>query len=194
MEHLFYTLVRAYRKKVFSWKNPNRQLDLLISILVRQSRSRALYLSQAPPAHNASVSSRYPGLWDRFWSYFRPRSPYETLEIRTRARSLTLRSSTDVGSCHEILSWMAENGWIGSLGPKSSPRVAETIQKWVLWVKKGSRPWDGHLPVRSVCIFPVCTWLYRESRTSFPTKCPYIVYQAAWGVQGPHLGGTWLKF
>ena len=113
----------------FSWKNPSRQLDLLISILVQQSRSRTLYLSQAPPAHNASVSSRYPGLWDRFWSYFRPRSPYETLEIRTRARSLTLRSSTDVGSCHEILSWMIENGCIGSLRPKSSPRVSETVQK-----------------------------------------------------------------
>ena len=112
-----------------SWKNLSRRLDLLLPILGVQSRTRTLCLSPAPPAHNASVSSCYPGLWDRFWSYFRPRSPYETLEIRTRARSLTLRSSPAVGFCHEFLSWMAENGCIGSLRPKSSPRVAETVQK-----------------------------------------------------------------
>ena len=178
----------------FSWKNPDRQLDLLVSILARQSRSRTLYLSPAPPAHNASVSSRYPGLWDRFWSYFSPQSPYEILEIHTRARSLTLRSSTAVRCCHEFLSWMDANGWIGSLRPKSSPRVTETVQKWVLWIKNCSQPWYGHLSVRSVCILPVDLWIYRESRTSCSNKCPKIVHQADWGVQWPHSVGIWSKF
>ena len=64
----------------FSWKTSGRRLDLLDSILVVQNRTRALYLPQAPSAHNASVSSRYSGLWGRFWTYFHPKSPYETLE------------------------------------------------------------------------------------------------------------------
>ena len=41
------------------------------------------------------------------------------------ARSFTLVSSTEVIFYHEILSWMTENGWIGSLRRKSRPHVTE---------------------------------------------------------------------
>ena len=50
----------------FSWKILSRQMGLLRSFLVVQSRMRTLYLHQTPSARNASVSSRYSGLWDRF--------------------------------------------------------------------------------------------------------------------------------
>ena len=62
---------------------------------------------------------------------FRPifdhRVPTRTLEMRTHEWSLTLRSSTEVISCHEILSFVAGNGRIGSLRRKSSPRVTESV-------------------------------------------------------------------
>ena len=62
---------------------------------------------------------------------FRPifdhRVPTRTLEMRTHAWSLTLRSSTEVIFCHEILSFVTGNGRIGSLRRKSSPRVTESV-------------------------------------------------------------------
>ena len=62
---------------------------------------------------------------------FRPifdhRVPTRTLEMRTHEWSLTLRSSTEVIFCHEILSFVTGNGRIGSLRRKSSPRVTESV-------------------------------------------------------------------
>ena len=62
---------------------------------------------------------------------FRPifdhRVPTRTLEMRTHAWSLTLRSSTEVIFCHEILSFVTGNGRIGSLRLKSIPRVTESV-------------------------------------------------------------------
>ena len=62
---------------------------------------------------------------------FRPifdhRVPTRTLKMRTHAWSLTLRSSTEVIFCHEILSFVTGNGRIGSLRRKSSPRVTESV-------------------------------------------------------------------
>ena len=144
----------------FSRKTLSRRSGLLDSILAVQSRVRALYACQAPCARNASVSSRYSGLWDRFWTYFHPQSPYETLEIRILARSLTLRSSPGVGFCHEILPWMMTNGRIRSLRLESSPRVTKTPQKWVLWTKKCSRPWYGHLTIGISKSFKTGIWLW----------------------------------
>ena len=48
--------------------------------------------------------------------------------MSTHARSLTLRSSTEVIFGHETLSYMTENGRIRSLRRKSRPRVTETVQ------------------------------------------------------------------
>ena len=70
--------------------------------------------------------------------------PTRTLETSTHARSLTLRSSTEVIFCHETLSYMTENGRIRSLRRKSNPRVTETVQNWVLWVKKCPWSWHGY--------------------------------------------------
>ena len=102
---------------------------------------------------------------------FRPifdhRVPTRTLEMRTRAWSLTLRSSTEVIFCHQTLSFMTGNGRIRSLRRKSRPRVTETVQNWVLWVNNRSRPWYGHLSVGSVCILSVDLWIYRESLQDF---------------------------
>ena len=62
---------------------------------------------------------------------FRPifdhRVPTRTLEMRTHAWSLTLRSSTEVIFGHEILSFVTGNGRVGSLRRKSSPRVTESV-------------------------------------------------------------------
>ena len=58
--------------------------------------------------------------------------PTMTLGMSTRVRSFTLISSTEVILCHEILSWMTEHGWIGSLRRKSRPHVTETVQNRVL--------------------------------------------------------------
>ena len=137
----------------FSSKILSRRLGLLDSILVVQSRARALYLYQTPSTRTASVSSRYSGPWDRFSAYFHPPSAYETLEMCIRAWSLTLISSPGVGFCHEILSCMITNGRIRSLRLESSPRVSKTPQKRVLWTRKCSGPWYGHLTVRIVWLF-----------------------------------------
>ena len=61
-----------------------------------------------------------------FRPIFAHRVPTRTLEMRTHVWSLTLRSSTEVISCHEILSFVTGNGRIGSLRRKSSPRVTES--------------------------------------------------------------------
>ena len=113
----------------FSWKILSRRLGLLVSILVVQCRTRTLYLHQTPSGRNTSVSSRCSGLWDRFWTCFHPQSAYETLEMCIHTRSLTLKSSSGVGFCREILSSMIENGQIRFLRRKSSARVTETPQK-----------------------------------------------------------------
>ena len=62
-----------------------------------------------------------------FRPIFAHRVPTRTLEMRTHAWSLTLRSSTEVISCHDILSFVTGNGRIGSLRHKSSPRVTESV-------------------------------------------------------------------
>ena len=48
--------------------------------------------------------------------------------MSTHARSLTLRSSTEVIFGHETLSFMTENGRIRSLRRKSSPHVTELVE------------------------------------------------------------------
>ena len=56
---------------------------------------RELYLAQTPFGHvPSSVYSRYSGLWDRFYTQCHSQSPYYTLEMCNRARSLTLIYST----------------------------------------------------------------------------------------------------
>ena len=66
-------------------------------------------------ARTARVFSRYSGLQGRFRPIFDHRFLTRTLGMRTRACSLTLRSSTEVISCHEILSFVTENSRIRSL-------------------------------------------------------------------------------
>ena len=90
-------------------------MGLLRSFLVVQSRKRTLYLYQTPSARTAGVSSPHG-------------FPTRTLEMSTHARSLTLRSSTEVIFGHETLSFMTENGRIGSLRRKSSPHVTELVE------------------------------------------------------------------
>ena len=55
--------------------------------------------------------------------------------MNTHTWSLTLRPSIEVVFCPDSLSFMTENGRIGSLRCKSSPRVTEMVQNWVLWTK-----------------------------------------------------------
>ena len=74
--------------------------------------------------------------------------PRRTLEMSTHARSLTLRSSTEVIFGHKTLSFMTENGRIRSLRRKSRPRVTETVQNWVLWTKKCSWSRDGDFQIQ----------------------------------------------
>ena len=62
-----------------------------------------------------------------FWTYFCPQGPYEGLRNENSHVVVALRSSTEVISCHEILSFVAVNGRIGSLSRKSSPRVTESV-------------------------------------------------------------------
>ena len=107
----------------------SRKFVLLSSILVARRQMRALYSLPEHSARNALISSRYSGLWGRFLAYFHPPSPYETLEMCILAWSLTLRSSSGVGFCHEMLSFMITNGRIRSLRLESSPRVSKTPQK-----------------------------------------------------------------
>ena len=103
-------------------------MGLLNSFLVVQSRTRALYLPQTPFMCIACVSSRViPASRAVFRPIFAHGVPTRTLGMRTHVWSLTLRSSTEVISCREILSFVAGNGRIGSLRRKSIPRVTESV-------------------------------------------------------------------
>ena len=103
-------------------------MGLLNLFLVVQSRTRALYLSQTPSARTARVSSLViPVSRVVFRPSFDHRVPTRTLEMRTHTWPLTLRSSSEVIFCHQILSFVTENGRIGSLRRKSSPRVTESV-------------------------------------------------------------------
>ena len=77
----------------------------------------------------------------------------------THTRSLTLIYSTGVGFCHEIRSDMIGNGQIRSSRLKSRPRAPETVQKWVLWIKKCSWSWYGHCPIQEFFCFETDTWI-----------------------------------
>ena len=85
--------------------------------------------------------------------------PTRTLGMSTLTRSFTLISSIEVIFCHETLSWMTENGRIRSLSRKSSPRVTETVQNWVLWTKKCSWSWCGYFPIQDFYSFETDSWI-----------------------------------